>query len=32
VIRENWRNDYGLVVLGNDWSAKPLLRYSCGNI
>lgn len=32
VIRENWRNDHGLVVLGNDWSTKPLLRYSCGNI
>lgn len=31
IVREIWRNDDGLMVLGNEWS-KPLLRYSCGNI
>jgi hypothetical protein len=31
IVREIWRNDYGLMALGNEWS-KSLLRYSCGNI
>jgi hypothetical protein len=31
IVREIWRNDYGLLFLGNDWS-RPLMRYSCGNI
>lgn len=31
IVYEIWRNDYGLHVLGDDWS-KPLYRYSCGNI
>ena len=31
IIYEEWRNDYGLLVLGNDWS-KPAYRFSCGNI
>ncbi len=31
IVREIWRNDDGLMVLGNEWS-QPLLRYSCGNI
>ena len=31
IVYEVWRNDYGLHVLGNDWS-KPAYRFSCGNI
>lgn len=31
IVHERWRNDYGLHVLGNDWS-KAAYRYSCGNI
>lgn len=31
IVREIWRNDYGMMFFGNDWS-KPLMRYSCGNI
>lgn len=31
IVHEVWRNDYGLHVLGNDWS-KPVYRFSCGNI
>jgi hypothetical protein len=31
IVYEAWRNDYGLLVLGGDWS-KAAYRYSCGNI
>lgn len=31
IVHEVWRNDYGLHVLGNDWS-NPVYRFSCGNI
>lgn len=31
IIYEVWRNDYGVHVLGKDWS-KPAYRFSCGNI
>ena len=31
IVYEVWRNDYGLHVLGNDWS-KPAYRFNCGNI
>ncbi|MDI1479380.1 hypothetical protein [Polyangium sp. y55x31] len=31
IVYEIWRNDYGLHVLGNDWS-KPAYRFNCGNI
>jgi hypothetical protein len=31
IVYEAWRNDYGVHVLGNDWS-KPAYRFSCGNI
>ncbi|MDI3288479.1 hypothetical protein [Polyangium sp. 15x6] len=31
IVYEIWRNDYGLHVLGNDWS-KLAYRFNCGNI
>ncbi len=31
IVFERWRNDYGLLVLGNDWT-RPAYRFSCGNI
>lgn len=31
IVYEEWRNDYGLQVLVEDWS-KAAYRYSCGNI
>lgn len=31
IVFEEWRNDYGLFVLGNEWQ-KPLYRFNCGNI
>jgi hypothetical protein len=31
IVYEVWRNDYGLHVLGNDWS-QIAYRFSCGNI
>ena len=31
IVYEAWRNDYGVHVLGNDWS-KPAYRFNCGNI
>ena len=32
IVYERWRNDFGLFVLGNDWSLAPAYRFSCGNI
>ncbi len=31
LVHEVWRNDDGMMFLGNEWS-RPLMRYSCGNI
>jgi hypothetical protein len=31
VVRERWRNNYGLTFIGNDWS-RPMHRFSCGGI
>ena len=31
IVLARWVNDYGMVVLGNDWSTAAF-SYSCGHI